>query len=245
MLGYLIRGFRQLSDPATRSTFWLSLLISIATFLALWIGAAFGAVWLGELLSAWLAGIGASQFWIDAAEILAGLGAIGAILFASFILFPAVIVMVLSFLLDDVCRQVEARHYPELPPAREQPLFEAILDGLRLALATIGLNILFLPLIIALSFVPPLNLFVFYGLNGYLLGREYFELVAVRRLSAVESRRLRKVYRGRILLAGVVIAILLTLPVINLVMPLVATALMVHVFEELRRRSGKRLENEV
>lgn len=245
MLGYLIRGFRQLSDPATRGTFWLSLLISVGTFIALWIGAAFGAVWLGELLSAWLSGIGASQFWIGAAEILAGLGAVGAILFASFILFPAVIAMVLSFLLDDVCRQVEARHYPNLPAAREQPLLEAVFDGLRLALVTIGLNILFLPLIIALSFAPPLNLFVFYGLNGYLLGREYFELVAVRRLSAEEGRRLRKTYRGRVLLTGVVIAILLTLPVVNLVMPLVATALMVHVFEELRRRSGKRLESEM
>lgn len=239
MLRYLFLGFRQLSDRETRGTFWLSLLISIGTFILLWIGAAFGVVWLGDALAGWLSGIGASEFWVDAAEILAGLGAVGAIVFASFILFPAVIAIVLSFLLDDVCRQVEARHYPELSPAREQPLFEAVLDGLRLALVTIGLNILFLPLIIALSFVPPLNLFVFYGLNGYLLGREYFELVAVRRVSAEEGRRLRKVHRARVLLSGVIIAILLTLPVINLVMPLVATALMVHVFHELQRRSGK------
>ncbi len=244
MLGYLMRAFRQLSDPATRSLFWLSLAISLGTFVLLWIGAAYGVVWLGDLLAAWLTATGAGAFWVNAAEILAGLGAFGAVLVASFILFPAVIAMVLSFLLDDVCRQVEARHYPQLPPAREQPLLEAILDGLRLALVTIGLNILFLPLIIALSFVPPLNLFVFYGLNGYLLGREYFELVAVRRLGAAQGRQLRKIYRGRVLLTGVVIAILLTLPVINLVMPLVATALMVHVFEELRRRSGERLESE-
>lgn len=245
MLRYLILAFRQLSDPATRGTFWLSLLISVATFIALWVGAAFGVVWLGDLLGGWLSAIGASAFWIDVAEIIAGLGAVGAILVASFILFPAVIVLVLSFLLDDVCRQVEARHYPDLPPAREQPLLEAVMDGLRLALATIGLNLLFLPLIIALSFVPPLNLFVFYGLNGYLLGREYFELVAVRRMDAAEGRRLRKIHRGRVLLSGVVIAILLTLPVINLVMPLVATALMVHVFEEMRRRSGQRAESEI
>lgn len=244
MLGYLILGFRQLSDPATRGTFRLSLAISVGTFVALWVAAAFGVVWLGDALAAWLTGIGASAFWVEAAEILAGLGAVGAIVFASFILFPAVIAMVLSFLLDDVCRQVEARHYPDLPPAREQPLLEAIMDGLRLALVTIGLNILFLPLIIALSFVPPLNLFVFYGLNGYLLGREYFELVAVRRTGAADGRRLRKIYRGRVLLAGVIVAIMLTLPVINLVMPLVATALMVHVFEELRRRSGGQSESE-
>ena len=87
-----------------------------------------------------------------------------------------------------------------------------------------------------LLFVPPLNLFVFYGLNGYLLGREYFELVAVRRFDVTVVGRLRRRYRGKVFMAGVVIAFLLSLPLINIVMPVVATAFMVHVFEDVRRR---------
>jgi len=101
---------------------------------------------------------------------------------------------------------------------------------------TLALNLAALPLYLVLMFVPPLNLFVFYLLNGYLLGREYFELVAARRLDMAAVKRFRRTYRGRVLLAGVVIAFLLTLPIVNLVMPIMATGAMLHVFEGLRRR---------
>ena len=103
---------------------------------------------------------------------------------------------------------------------------------------TLGLNLLALPLYLLLLFVPPFNLFVFYLLNGYLLGREYFELVAARRLDTAGVRRLRRAYRGRLLLAGAVIAFLLTVPIVNLVTPIIATGFMLHVFEGLRRREA-------
>ena len=38
-----------------------------------------------------------------------------------------------------------------------------------------------------LIWLPPINLFIFYGLNGYLLSREYFELVALRHLDATSA----------------------------------------------------------
>ncbi|MDH3919807.1 MAG: hypothetical protein OEU25_16720, partial [Rhodospirillales bacterium] len=69
-------------------------------------------------------------------------------------------------------------------------------------------------------------------------GREHFELVALRRLEEPVARRLRRRYRGRVLMAGVIVAFLLTLPLINLVAPIMATGLMVHVFEQVRRRGG-------
>ena len=71
-------------------------------------------------------------------------------------------------------------------------------------------------------------------MNGYLLGREYFELVAVRRLAPRKQGVLRRQARGRVLLSGVVIAILLTIPLVNIVVPVVAAAFMVHVFHGLR-----------
>ena len=95
-----------------------------------------------------------------------------------------------------------------------------------------------LPLYLLLLFVPPFNLIVFYALNGYLLGREYFEIVGVRRLDDAETRTLRRRHRGRAFMAGVVIAILLTVPLVNLFTPVVATAFMLHVFERLRRRAA-------
>ena len=87
-------------------------------------------------------------------------------------------------------------------------------------------------------FLPVINLLVFYALNGYLLGREYFELVALRRLDGSSAQVLRKSYQGTIFLSGAVIAFLTTVPLLNLAAPVVATAFMVHLFETLRRRVG-------
>src|SRR3546814_14901069 len=74
------------------------------------------------------------------------------------------------------------------------------------------LNLLVLPLYLVLIWIPPLNLLLFYLLNGYLLGREYFEMVAVWRLDLAGAKRLRRDFRGRVVLGGAVIAFLLTIP---------------------------------
>ena len=65
-------------------------------------------------------------------------------------------------------------------------------------------------------------------MNGYLLGREYFELVSLRHLDVEAARRLQKRFRFRIFMAGLVIAAFATVPILNLFAPLFATAFMVH-----------------
>jgi CysZ protein len=148
---------------------------------------------------------------------------------------------IMAMLLDDIAAAVERRYYPELPPGREQPLVEAILGNLIFIAVTLILNLLVLPLYFVLIFIPPLNLLLFYLLNGYLLGREYFEMVAARRLDLAATKRLRRDFRGRVILAGAVIAFLLTIPIVNLVTPIIATAFMLHTFEDLRRQAAPTL----
>ena len=156
---------------------------------------------------------------------------------ASFLLFPAVTAVIMSFLLDDIAEAVERRHYPGLPAAREPPLLESLMGALAFLGVTLLANLIFLPLYL----IPGANLFVFYTLNGYLLGREYFELVAVRRLETKPSKQMRRRFRGRVFVAGIVIAFLLTIPLVNLITPIVATGFMVHIFESLRQR-GQAME---
>jgi len=238
MIAALNLAFRQMGDPAFRRVFALSVAAALVVFLVLWIFAWWGLAWSGDALNQWLLEHGSDGFWTGILEWLFGAAGVFGVLIASFFLFPAVMVLVMSFLLEDVAAAVERRHYPGLPPARAQPIGEAVMGAIAFAGVTVGLNVLFLPVYLLLLFAPPLNLFVFYLLNGYLLGREYFELVAVRRLNTAGARRMRRSHRGRILLAGTVIAILLTLPLLNLLMPIVATGFMLHVFEGLRRTGG-------
>lgn len=237
MFSALAKSFSQASDPAFRRVFAISVTASLAVFVLLWMLAGFGLSWAGEGLSAWLAEQDPG-FWSEVLQWVLGGGAVVGVLVVSFFLFPAVMVLVMSFLLEDVAAAVEARHYPGLPAARAQPWSEMIAGVLAFIAISLALNILALPLYLLLLFLPPFNLFVFYLLNGYLLGREYFEIVAVRRLDMATAKRLRRTYRGRVFMAGVVIALLLTVPLVNLITPIVATAFMLHVFEGLRRRTA-------
>ncbi len=237
MFSALAKSIAQLGDPAFRQVFWRSIWLSLGVFAALWALAWFALAWLGQDLAAWVAQSDPESTWVRVLEWAYGAAAVAGVLVASLFLFPAVMAGVMSILLDEIAAAVERRYYPVLPPARAQPVGEAILAGLAFAAAALALNLLALPIYLVLLFVPPFNLFVFYLLNGYLLGREYFELVAVRRTDLAAAKRLRRAYRGRVLLAGVVVAFLLTLPLINLVMPIVATGFMLHVFEGLRRRA--------
>ena len=91
------------------------------------------------------------------------------------------------------------------------------------------------PFLIFTVFLAPLIPFVLYALNGYLVGREYFELAAMRRLDPQDGQALRKQHKARVFICGIVIAILMTVPLVNWLMPIIATAFMVHVFEDARQ----------
>jgi uncharacterized protein involved in cysteine biosynthesis len=165
--------------------------------------------------------------WLErAVDALGGL----AVLAVTWFLFPAVTSTTIGFFLEGIAAAVEARHYPRLPPARHQPLAEVVTAGAKFLAVTIALNLAALPLLL----VPPVFPFVFFGINGYLLGREYFEVVALRRLPAAEARALRRRYRLRVFAAGAVIALLLTVPFVNLLASVIGTAAMVHLFQGMR-----------
>ncbi|NQU60119.1 MAG: EI24 domain-containing protein [Rhodospirillales bacterium] len=221
MFGAFSKGISQLSDGNTRRILWLCILTAMAVFIFLWstIGyllasTAFFTVWWLETIVDFLGGL--------------------ATLVLTWFLFPGVISALVGLFLDKIAYGVEERHYPGLAPAIELPVSLVVKTGLRYLAAVIVLNIGLL----AFLLIPPLFPFVFYAVNGYLLSREYFELVALRRLSPDEMRAMRQAHRGELLGTGVIIMVLLTIPVINLLAPVVATAAMVHLFEGWRKNTA-------
>lgn len=211
MVTAFARALAQLTDPAFRRPLLLGLAGSVAVFAGLW-----------TLLYLVLSRTQVfANTWLDGAlDALGGLAAV----FLTFLLYPAVAAGVMSLFLDSAAAAVEARHYPGLPPPRRSGVAEQVGAALRLTGAALVFNLAALPLYL----VPGVNLVVFYGLNGYILGREYFEMVALRRLDPAATRRLRGDRRLSVLVVGVVIALISTLPVINLVAPLLAVAAMTH-----------------
>ena len=189
-----------------------------------------GLFWLFQL---GLGALPASRWgWLDwAVRILANAG----LIFSFFFLLFPVAALFVGLFLEEVAGAVERRHYPGDPPAVEPGLLTGLTTGLRFFFALVALNFLLLPVYL---FVPAINVGLFFAVNGYLIGREYFELVALRHMPEARVRVLRRRYRGRILGAGLTIAIPLTIPLVNLVAPLFGAALMVHVFKDIERRAG-------
>jgi CysZ protein len=217
MLTALLRAVSALSAPPLRRIAGMGLALSVATFGLLWLAVA--AALYHASFFAWL-----PLDWL--VDLLGGL----AVLALSWLLFPAVAMLIMGLFFDRVANAVEALDYPGKAPPRRQTWKEIAIAAWRLTAATIVLNLLALPLYL---FVPGINFVLFLGLNGYLLGRGYFEVVALRRLDAAAARKVRQRYAGRIFLGGVVIAGMFALPLVNLVAPVIATAFMVHVFEAL------------
>ncbi|MEM7022259.1 MAG: EI24 domain-containing protein, partial [Pseudomonadota bacterium] len=150
------------------------------------------------------------------------------------LLFPIAMATSLSWFADDLVDAVERRYYPDLPTPQGTGIARSTLASIRFILVAIVLNLLVLPLYL----LPVANVIVYLSLNGYLLGREYLELVAQRRLDFRTIAVVRRVARTRLWWAGVWIAAILMIPVVNLIAPVIATCFMVHVFERLRRQGS-------
>ena len=221
MLADLLKAFHQLDDRGVQRL----LLYCVAGTLAI-----FGAL----TVLAGLALAALDPTGMILVDVLISVAGVGAAVIVAWLLFPVTTALVLSFFLEDVAAAVERRHYPGLPPVRDIGVAENAWSALQFVAFALLLNLLALPLYL----LPGPNIVVYLALNGYLLGREYFELVAQRRATRPEIRRLRTEAKGGLFLGGLFIAAMLTVPLFNLVAPIVATAFMVHRFERLRRRHG-------
>ena len=218
----LLLAVRQAFDPTFRAVVLKTAAISAALYVLLI--AALG--WALDTLILF------DIAWLDwTIKAVAGAGAI----VVGIMLFPLVATIVVGLFLEEIADAVDTRHYPDKPEAPGQSIASSVISAAKLVLVALILNILVLPLYL----IPGINVFVFYGLNGYLLGREYFELVALRRMEPSAALRLRGQSRWRVLVGGILITILFSIPVINWLMPIIATAFMVHEFDAMEQRDAE------
>lgn len=150
-----------------------------------------------------------------------------------FLMVPLASAMSAIFL-DQVAKAVETKHYPNLAPPRAQTLYEAAISGINFLGLVIGVNAVALIFYILSGPFAPL---LFWIINGYLLGREYFQLVAMRRMELANARALRRKNRATIWLAGILIAAPLSVPILNLVIPVLGVAIFAHLFHAMQGQS--------
>lgn len=217
-------ALRQVLSPPLRRILWRSLAMTVGLLALLWFA-------LTRLAASYLHGhpFGVHPILEGIASFLVGAG----LLVPLFFVLPAVSALVAGFFLDDAAAIVERTDFPHDPPGVPTPLARSVLYALRFAALSLAVNLVALVLL----FVPVVNVVAFFGANAYLLGREYFEMAAMRFRPVPEAVRLRAENPLAVLAAGAVLAGLVVVPVLNLLTPLYGIALMVHVHKRLSRRA--------
>ncbi len=141
--------------------------------------------------------------------------------------------LVAGFFLDDVAEHIEKLDYAGDRPGTPLPTASSLVESLRFFVVTLGANLIAL----CFLFVPLVNIVAFFTVNAFLFGREYFFLVAGRHESRATVVRLYQESQGTIFASGALIALFVFIPFLNLLTPLFATVLMVHLYKRLRRAS--------
>ena len=162
--------------------------------------------------------------WADKAL---GWAAVPLFLVLSVFLMVPVASAFMGIFLERVADAVEDRHYPHLAPARPVGIVEGIADGAKFLGVVIAVNLVAL---IAYLLFAPIAPLLFWGANGLLLGREYAQLVALRRSDAAGARAFRRRNRLTLFAAGVLMVVPLTIPVVNLLVPVLGAAVFTHVY---------------
>ena len=237
MLDATVKALSQILSPPMRSILWRSVGLALVLITVLAIGLQRLLSWLATAGEGWAeAMLGPNSHtplealsWII--SIAAGLG----VVFGGILLMPAITSLVASIFVDDVADHVEREHYPAEAPGVALPFAVALQEGVKTALLTILVYLVALPFV----WLAGAGLLVFFICTAWLLGREYFELAAMRFRTPEEAKAMRRDNAATIFTAGLIIAAFVSIPIVNLATPLFGMAFMVHMHKRL---SGPRPE---
>jgi uncharacterized protein involved in cysteine biosynthesis len=237
MLDAAVKALSQILSPPMRSILWRSIGLALVLIVVLAIGlqrllsliATYGEGWGEAMLGPGFHTPLNVLAWI--VSIAAGLG----VVLGGIFLMPAITSLVASVFVDEVADHVEREHYPAERPGTALPLGIAMREGIKTALLTILVYLVALPFV----FLAGAGFLVFFIATAWLLGREYFDLAAMRFRPPAEARAMRKQNAALVFTAGLIIAAFVSIPIVNLATPLFGMAFMVHMHKRL---SGPRPE---
>ncbi|MGY3531594.1 sulfate transporter family protein [Bradyrhizobium sp. USDA 4452] len=237
MFDAAVKALSQILSPPMRTILWRSIGLALVLITVLAIGLQRLLSWFAETGEVWAEGMLGPGFhstlhvlsWII--SISAGLG----VVLGGIFLMPAITSLVASLFVDDVADHVEREHYPADHPGVALPVTLATIEGVKTALLTVLVYLVALPFVLFAG----AGFIIFFIATAWLLGREYFELAAMRFRSPDDAKAMRKENAATVFTAGLFIAAFVSIPIINLATPLFGMAFMVHMYKRL---SGPRRE---
>jgi len=235
MIDDVVNSITQMFAPPLRAILWRSIGLALVLIVA-------GGIALQRVI-VWLLDAGGASVettlgphahtpvtalaWI--LSFAAGLG----VVVGSVMLMPAVTALVGGFFADRIGEEVEREYYPADPVGHDLPLTLAFWEGFKTAVLALLIYLIALPLILFAG----AGAVIFFLATAYILGRQYFELAAMRFRPPVEAKLLRKDNAMLVYIGGLIITAFVSIPIVNLATPIFAMALMVHVHKRVSAKA--------
>jgi CysZ protein len=232
MIDAAIKALEQMVSPPFRTVLLKSAGLAVLFLVGLGIALDWLLIWLTGAGGQWFeATLGPAAHWPVvvlgwALAIALGLGVVVGVIF----LMPAVTSLVAGFFSDEIADLVERAYYPADPPGLALPVGLAAVEAIKASLLAILIYLCAVPFLLFAG----LGGVVFFVATAYVLGRQYFELAAMRFHPVPEAKALRRANRGTVFVAGLLIAAFVSIPIINLATPLFGMAFMVHMHKRMR-----------
>ncbi|WP_435258151.1 EI24 domain-containing protein [Thioclava sp. FR2] len=227
IFGDFLKALGQLGDRRFRRVLWIGVLLSLALLVGVYALFLLFIQWATpEVIEIPFVGpVGGVDTLLSWGSALFMIG------LSVFLMMPVASAFT-GFFLEDVAQAVEDRHYPSLPPVKRMAFLDNLVESLNFFGLLIAVNA---GAILLYGFAGPFIPVVFWAVNGFLLGREYFTMVAARRLGRQGAKDLRSAHAGKIWMAGVLMAAPLSVPLVNLLIPVLGAATFTHMFHRLHR----------
>jgi CysZ protein len=231
MFDAAIKALQQMFSPPFRRVLLKSLGLALILIFLIGIGIDRLLLWFASAGGGWLEQVLGPNAHLPLAALawIVSFAAALGIIVGSVFLMPVVTALVASLYVDEIAEQVERIHYPQVPPGNALPVLRSLLEGSKAALLAVLVYLLATPFLL----MAGAGFLIFFLATAWLLGREYFELAAMRYHPVGEAKRLRKVHQGTVFAAGLLIAAFVSIPILNLATPLFGMALMVHMHQRL------------
>jgi len=241
MLDAAIKALSQMFTPPFRTVLMKSVGLALLLIVLIGVGLNRLFVWLASAGEGWAESLIGTSAHLPLSILgwLLSIAATLGIILGSVFLMPAVTALVASFFVDEIALEVERGHYPNEPAGAALPVMRAALEGVKTALLAVLVYVLAVPFLLFAG----LGMVIFFFATAFLLGREYFELAAMRYRPPAEAKLLRKTHQRTVFLAGMFIAAFVSIPIVNLATPLFGMALMVHMHKRLAGTRPERIKS--
>jgi uncharacterized protein involved in cysteine biosynthesis len=231
MIEAAIQALEQMVTPPFRTVLLKSAGLALVFLVGIGIALDRLLIWLSGAGGQWLEStLGTVAHWpvVILGWLIAIALGLGLIVGAIFIM-PAVTSLVAGFFSDEIAALVETEYYPADPPGLPLPVMLATIEAVKAALIALLVYLCAVPFLIFAG----VGALIFFFATAYILGRQYFELAAMRFHPVPEAKALRYAHRGTIFVAGMLIAGFVSVPIVNLATPLFGMAFMVHMHKRL------------